>query len=149
VTRLDVALAGVHRLEFDSSPFIYMVEAVSRYYDVCDAVFKRIASGQIEGRTSLISLVETLVQPIAQNNQRLQDIYRSLLLDSQNLETVEIGRTAAEQAAVLRARYGLRTPDALQIAVALAEGCEAFLTNDRRLLRVTALRVLVLDELEV
>jgi predicted nucleic acid-binding protein len=41
------------------------------------------------------------------------------------------------QAASLRARYGLRTPDALQISVALAAGCSAFLTNDARLQRVT------------
>jgi predicted nucleic acid-binding protein len=39
--------------------------------------------------------------------------------------------------------------DALQIAVALEAGCEAFLTNDRTLKRVTELRVLVLDELEL
>lgn len=43
----------------------------------------------------------------------------------------------------------LRTPDALQIAAALVAGCEAFLTNDAGLKRVTELRVLVLDELEM
>jgi predicted nucleic acid-binding protein len=42
----------------------------------------------------------------------------------------------------------MRLPDALQIAVALEEGCGAFLTNDRRLGRVSELRVLVLDDLE-
>lgn len=42
----------------------------------------------------------------------------------------------------------MQLPDALQVAVALERGCEAFLTNDRRLARVTELRVLVLDELE-
>ncbi len=40
-------------------------------------------------------------------------------------------------------------PDALQVAVALEAGCEAFLTNDAALKRVTALRILVLDELRV
>jgi len=43
----------------------------------------------------------------------------------------------------------LHLPDAFQIAVAIREGCEAFLTNDRRLTRVTDLRVLVLDDLEL
>jgi predicted nucleic acid-binding protein len=42
----------------------------------------------------------------------------------------------------------LRLPDALQIAVALEAGCEAFLTNDLTLKRVVELRVLVLDDLE-
>ncbi len=43
----------------------------------------------------------------------------------------------------------VRTPDALQVATALAAGCAALLTNDARLQRVTELRVLVLDEIEL
>ena len=39
--------------------------------------------------------------------------------------------------------------DALQVAVAIRENCQAFLTNDRRLARVTELSVLVLDDLEL
>jgi predicted nucleic acid-binding protein len=39
--------------------------------------------------------------------------------------------------------------DALQVATALNSSCEAFLTNDSNLKRVTQLRVLVLDELEL
>jgi predicted nucleic acid-binding protein len=50
--------------------------------------------------------------------------------------------------AELRARDQLRTPDALQVASALGAGCEAFLTNDLALRRVTELHVLVLGELE-
>jgi predicted nucleic acid-binding protein len=38
---------------------------------------------------------------------------------------------------------------ALQIAIALEVGCEAFLTNDVQLKRVTELKVLVVVELEL
>ena len=55
----------------------------------------------------------------------------------------------AIQAAQIRARYNLQLPDAFQIAVALAANCQAFLTNDVILKRVTELQVLVLDELAV
>jgi predicted nucleic acid-binding protein len=41
----------------------------------------------------------------------------------------------------------MKTPDALQIAVACQAGCEAFLTNDRALRRVTDINVLVLADL--
>jgi predicted nucleic acid-binding protein len=53
-----------------------------------------------------------------------------------------------EQAAELRARLNLSLTDALQAASAIAAGCDAFLTNDHPLARVTGLRVLVLDDLE-
>jgi len=49
---------------------------------------------------------------------------------------------------MLRAQYSLTLLDALQIAAALSAGCEALLTNDVRLQRVTELRVIVLAELE-
>jgi len=39
--------------------------------------------------------------------------------------------------------------DAFQIAVALAAGCDAFLTSDNTLKRVSELTILVLDELEL
>ncbi|MFB2977929.1 type II toxin-antitoxin system VapC family toxin [Microseira sp. BLCC-F43] len=55
----------------------------------------------------------------------------------------------AIQAEQIRSRYNLQLPDAFQIAIALAANCEAFLTNDVILRRVTELRVLVLDELPV
>jgi predicted nucleic acid-binding protein len=52
------------------------------------------------------------------------------------------------QAAELRAKYNLRTADALQVASALSVNCDTFLTNDKQLNRLTELRVLVLDDLE-
>jgi predicted nucleic acid-binding protein len=60
---------------------------------------------------------------------------------------VPINQNMALQAAELRARYNLQLPDAFQVAIALAAGCEAFLTNDTMLSRVTELRVIVLDDL--
>ena len=69
-----------------------------------------------------------------------------------NFTLLPIDRAVAEIAADVRARYRLRTPDALQVAAALSAGCEALVTNDTTLSRVTAppvFRVLVLDELEL
>jgi predicted nucleic acid-binding protein len=53
----------------------------------------------------------------------------------------------ADIAAEMRASYGFRTPDALQLACGIAAGCDAFLTNDHTLRRVTEIPVLVLDDL--
>ena len=50
---------------------------------------------------------------------------------------------------MMRARYNLRTPDALHVATAVPAGCDAMLTNDAQLKRVQELSILVLDELEL
>ncbi|MEM3658385.1 MAG: PIN domain-containing protein, partial [Candidatus Hadarchaeum sp.] len=70
------------------------------------------------------------------------------LLGLPNARFVAPGVEAAAEAARLRARYGLRTPDALLLATARAGGATAFLTNDRALLRVReGLTIVVLEDL--
>lgn len=49
-------------------------------------------------------------------------------------------------AAALRARHGVRTPDALQVATALSARCAVFVTNDGRLPAIPGLRVVQLDD---
>jgi predicted nucleic acid-binding protein len=66
-----------------------------------------------------------------------------------DIHLMPITTSVAERAAQLRAQYNLRTPDALHVASALEAACDAFLTNDLGLKRVTELRVLVLDELQL
>ncbi len=147
--KLDDALAGVARLGLDTAPIIYYIEAHPRYEAQVEHIFDLIAGANLTGVTSAITLTEVLVQPLLHNNTQLQQEYRDLLLHSDHFEVTSIDTIIAERAADLRARYGLRTPDALQIAAALISGCQAFLTNDTKLGRVVELRVLVLENLEL
>lgn len=147
--KLDDALSGIRLLGLDTAPIIYFVEAHPHYDARVTAVFQRISDGVLQANPSVITLSEVLVQPLLQGQALLVQQYRDLLLHSANFQMLPIDATLAEQAADLRARYRLRTPDALQVATAVAAGCQAFLTNDIALRRVTELRVLVLDELEL
>jgi predicted nucleic acid-binding protein len=147
--KLDDALAGVANLCFDSAPVIYFIEAHPRYDSLVTAVFERVKRSALVGWTSVVTLSEVLVHPILKADAHLQQQYRELLLNSDNFYMLSVNALVAERAAALRANYRLRTPDALQLAVALEAGCEAFLCNDGGLRRVTELRVLVLDDLEL
>jgi predicted nucleic acid-binding protein len=147
--KLDEALRGVSRLGLDTAPLIYLIEAHPTYRRLVREVVRRIAEGQIGGITSVVTIGEVLVQPLANGDVGLQQRYRAALLNGTGLRTLPIDAALAERAAGLRARHRMRLPDALQVAVAIDEGCEAFLTNDRRLARVTEIRVLVLDDLEL
>jgi len=147
--RLEDALVGVTRLGFDTPPVIYFVEAHPVYDARVTEVFRRVQAGAVAGITSVVTLSEVLTQPLRRGDTDLQQQYRDLLLHSKGFATVPIDAGIAERAADLRAHYQLRTPDAFQVAAALAHGCQAFLTNDSGIKRVTDLRVLVLDELEL
>lgn len=147
MTNLDVALQGVQRLAVDTAPVIYLIEVNPHYDALVTEIFQRISNGVLEGLCSVITLTEVLVQPLRKGDQQLAQDYSNLLLNSHHFVTVPIDPAIATSAADLRARYNLRTPDALQIAAALEHGCQAFLTNDATLSRVTEIPVLVLDEL--
>jgi len=140
--KLDDAFQNVHFVGLDTSPFIYFVERNSLYVDVMREIFRRVTNGDFEAFSSVITLTEVLVQPLRQNNQ-------TLLYNGVNFKILPLISSTAERAADFRARYNLRTPDALQIAAALENGCDVFLCNDKDLKRVTELKILILDELEL
>ena len=146
---LNDAFQNVNFVGLDTSPFIYFVERNPLYVDIMREVFKRLTNGDFRARSSVITLTEVLVQPLRQNNQTLADEYRNLLYNGINFKLLPLNSSIAETAAQLRARYNLRTPDALQIATALENGCDAFLCNDKNLKRVTELKILILDEIEL
>ena len=146
--KLGESLAGVTALGVETAPFIYFVERHARYTDLVHAIFDRADRGEIQIITSVITLLEVLVLPIEAGQRELQEQYRAMLLDTLHVVAVPVSAVIAEQAAILRAAYRLRTPDALHIATALSLGCDAFVTNDHALKRVREIRVIVLDELE-
>ena len=146
---LDSALSDVTKLGFDTSPFIYFIERVPAYLDIVREIIHRVDEGTVEAYTSTITITEVLVLPLRTGNARLQREYRDLLVNGRNLRFVTVNAHVAEGAAELRARYNMRTPGALQIASSIESKCEVFLTNDLALKRVSEIRVLVLNELEL
>lgn len=147
--KLADALSGVTVPAFDTAPFIYFIERHPVYLDLMREIVRRIDAGAIVGRSSVVTLTEVLTRPKQVGDLITEQAYRRRLLGSRNFMLVPIDTDTAADAANLRARYRLRTPDALQIAAALRAGGEAFLTNDTALGRVTELRVLLLDDLEL
>ncbi|MEZ4667866.1 MAG: PIN domain-containing protein [Anaerolineae bacterium] len=147
--KISQALAGVQVLGVDTSPFIYLVEKHPVYEGRVVSIFQEVNSGAIQAVTSMLTLTEVLTMPLAKKQPHYVREYREMLLNTQSIVAVKIDQQIAERAAELRARYGLKTPDAMQVATCLEMNCDALVTNDLGLKRVSELRVLVLDELEV
>lgn len=143
------ALAGVETLGIETTPFIYFVEEHPTYLDRMRTIFHQVDHGTPQVITSVITLTEVLVMPIQTNHTQYQQEYREMLLNTAHITTLPVSSAIADQAAYLRAKYGVRTPDALHVATAIISECDAFLTNDFALKRVQDVRVLVLDELEL
>lgn len=130
----------------DTAPFIYLWERHPRYFPLSEALFHYLGKPNVQGITTIITLIETCVYPQRQGRLDLVAEYQRSLLQSRQLRTLSIDASAARRAVVLRAQYEIHVPDALQIGAALEAGATAFVTNDRRLSRVQELAVLVFDD---
>jgi predicted nucleic acid-binding protein len=145
---VEVALQGVTRLFLDTAPVIYHVERAPRYVRVVDYIFDRLDAETLAAAASPITLAECLIGPYRLGDSALQEGFFELLTHGPGTYFCPIDRFIARRSAELRTRYNLTLADALQVACALTCACDAFLTNDSALRRVTELSVLVLDELE-
>lgn len=96
--------------------------------------------------TSALTLLEVLVVPYRSGQADLAARYEALLTRSRGIRLVGIDHHQLRGAAQLRALHRLRTPDALQLAAALARRCATFVTNDRRLPDIRGLRVVQLAD---
>jgi predicted nucleic acid-binding protein len=143
------ALNGVTRLAFDTAPIIYLVENNPAYVNKVDLIIDYVDQGRLSAITSTLTLAEVLVLPKRVGDAVAETAFKQILMASRNFSMLPIDAVVADMAASLRAKYSLRTPDALQVGTAIVNRCEALLTNDNGLKRVSELSILVLDELEL
>jgi predicted nucleic acid-binding protein len=146
--KITERLQTVTKLFLDTAPVVYYVEEDTRYLALVDPIFDRLDAGTLVAVTSPVTLAECLVMPYRNNQVELQQIFSDLIVNGTNVLFASIDREMGRRAAELRARYNLSLTDAFQIAVALQSGCDAFLTNDMTLKRVSELSVIVLEEME-
>lgn len=133
-------------LALDTSVFIYFLERHPEYGPLVRDLFTAADRGDRQLVTSTVTLLELLVVPYRSADLALASRYEALLTRSRGLYLQELDRPVLRAAAQLRAAHGLRTPDALQLAAALAQRCVAFVTNDRRLPSLRHLPVVQLSD---
>ena len=146
--KISERLQSITRVFLDTAPIIYAVEQHPRYVDLVRPALRRIDEGSLLAVTSPVTLAECLIAPYRQGRADVAQAFVDQVVYGNHVSFMAIEQKIAEQAADLRAPYNLLLPDSFQLAVAFSAGCDAFLTNDADLKRITEIDVLVLDELE-
>ena len=131
----------------DTAPLIYFIEENHVFLGVVKPFFASMERGDFQVVTSSITLAEVLVNPIKHDKLTLAEQYKELLLGAENLRLFPVTTQIAELAARLRAAHNLQTPDAIQIATALDQKADFFLTNDTKMSRLSQPQILVLADL--
>src|SRR3954447_19093592 len=117
----------------DANIFIYAVEGYAPEEAFLRELLAALEGGRFTAVTSELSLAEVLVKPLELGREDVVAAYTELLTASNRLAVLPVDRAILVEAARQRAALGMRMPDAIHVATALAAGCELFLTNDDRL----------------
>jgi predicted nucleic acid-binding protein len=133
------------RLYLDASTIIYAIESLPPFRDAVIARIMR-AEGTVGGIviTSRLSRLECRVKPLREADTDLLAKYEEFFT-RRFVRVAEVTAAAIEQATDLRARYSLRTPDAIHLATAIEEHADLFLTGDAALTRCAEVRVEILQ----
>ena len=98
-----------------------------------EAFFGRIDGGEIEAVTSELAILECLVRPLRDRNERLARVYMEFLAPRPGFMVRPITRDVLISAAGERANNGTKLADAIHVATAMEAAADVFLSNDRRL----------------
>ena len=136
---LDVAILPRAALVLvDSAPIIYTLEAHAKFAARFAPLFQRHANGEIALAVTTVTIAEVLTGPLRAGEEALAKRYRAVL---EAWQVVDFTCDIAESAARLRGKYGLKLPDAVQVASALSINADALVTHDRDFGRVTGMRI--------
>jgi predicted nucleic acid-binding protein len=128
-------------LLIDTNPIIYVLEGnplAARFRPL----FLDIEAGRLRALVTPITVAEVVSGPLRAGKDALAERYRRTLTDGSGWAVRDIDADIAVSAARLRLRHKLKLPDALQLAVAIHEGCYGLVTHDRDFASVTDLPVL-------
>ncbi len=123
----------------DTAPWIYLLQDHPDFAPRFAGLFEAAEAGTLRLALTPITLAEVLSGPHKAGQTALAARYEQALTQ---FEWVNLSPAIANLAAQLRARYGLKLPDALQLAAALDIGAAALVTHDRDFSKVEGLPVL-------
>jgi predicted nucleic acid-binding protein len=139
-----LTLPATGNVYVDANAVIYAVEKIEPFTSLLQPLWLAAQAGRLQIATSELTWLEVLTKPLREGNATLESLFRAFLT-AREVRLIPATLPLWEHAARLRA-LGLKTPDALHGATALAVGCALFLTNDATFRRVPGLPVAVLAD---
>src|SRR5271168_554655 len=140
-------ISGKHkRVLIDTSIWIYHFEQHPIFAALAAGVIEQLEDGRFRGIASELTLLELIVRPLQLGRQDAADDYETLLSYFPNLQLEPVTRGVLLEAAGLRARFRLRTPDAIQLATGLQAGATLAITNDEGWRDLTVIETAILSD---
>ena len=138
------ALSNHKSFGIDTNVFIYYLNKDSPYYLQTVNLFTIFIKRQSILITSILTLTEILSLKVKES--LLGMIEQDIVL-MPNLQLISVDRAIAKMAAQIRRTYDFVLVDSIQLATALENDAEIFITNDKKLQRFKELKIILLSSL--
>ena len=125
------ALPSGSMVMMDTAPVIYLLEGNLQYLPLFWPMFQACEARKLQILITPITVAEVLAGPWKAGKEALAERYEQALREGLGWRVVDLDAGIAARASRLRARYGLRLPDAFQLAASLVAGAQALVTHDR------------------
>ncbi len=123
----------------DSAPVIYILERHPMFGPYFQPLFEAHAAGKLRFAVTTVTIAEVLTGAFKARKNDLARRYRIVL---ESWRVIPLDVDIAESAARFRAETGMRLPDAIQLASAVAINAFALVTHDRDFSAVRGLRII-------
>lgn len=115
----------------DTAPIIYLLEGNEHFLPRFWPLFQAGEDGRLQIATTVVTLAEVLAGPLKAGKDVLAARYEEALRQGLGWRLLDLTAEVAARAARLRITYGLKLPDAFQLAATLESGAAALVTHDR------------------
>lgn len=122
------------RIFWDTNLFIYLLEDTPHWGEQVAALRRRMLRRGDQLFTSALTVGEVLVHPRAVGRYDVEQRYLAFFRQP-GMSVIPFDLKGANAYAQVRQDRGIRPPDALQLACAVVERIDLFITNDERLSR--------------
>lgn len=126
-------LGRYRRIGLDTNIIIYALENKAPYDELATRLLSLVEAGHLLAVVSPAVHAEVLVGPIRRRDVRLLGKVELFFGHFPHLRIREVDGRVARRAAAIRASTQWPLPDAIIVATALEERCDAMAGNDRRL----------------
>ena len=130
----------------DTPILIYTLENHPDFYPLLQSLWAKFGNSEISISTSELIITEALVSPLRGGDARSIANYEQLIFHA-GINLIPIDRNILLAATNLRAKYRIKTPDAIHAATSLSRGCNRFITNDKGFRNIAGLPVSILSEI--
>ncbi len=124
------------RIYWDTMLFVYWLENKAQYAQQIQKIRHRMEQRNDELCTGIFTVGELLTGPLKTNDAEMERVIRAYFQTSA-IELLPFDWETTEIYARIRAEHNVSAADAIHLATAAQGRADLFLTNDRRLSRLT------------